>query len=59
MRKFFRRVENCVSCDMVPEVIAVQTRMGATDAGKLRYAAKLLNVSRLPMPPVLAPSSGP
>ncbi len=54
MRKFFAECENCVSCDMVPEVIGVQTRMGATDAGKLRYAAKLLNVSRLPMPPVLA-----
>jgi hypothetical protein len=50
MRKFFRTVQNCVACDMVPAVIGVETRMGAEVAGDLHYAAKLLNVSRLPMP---------
>lgn len=50
MRKFFSATENCVSLDMVPEVIGVQSKFGAVDAGQLRYAAKLLNVSRLPMP---------
>ena len=55
MRKFFSVAENCVSLDMVPEVIGVQSRMGAKVAGQLRYAAKLLDVSRLPMPPVPAP----
>ena len=50
MRKFFRTVENCVACDMVPTVIAVETRLGAVEAGKMQYAAKLLDVSRLPSP---------
>jgi hypothetical protein len=55
MRKFFRTAENCVACDMVPAVIQVETRLGAEVAGDLHYAAKLLNVSRLPVPPVPAP----
>jgi hypothetical protein len=54
MRHFFRATENCVACDMVPAVIGVETRLGAEVAGKLSYAAKLMNVSRLPMPPVPA-----
>jgi hypothetical protein len=52
MRAFFRATENCVACDMVPAVIGVETRLGAQVAGQLQYAAKLLNVSRLPAPPV-------
>ncbi len=55
MRRFFRTAENCVACDMVPAVIGVETRMGAEVAGDLHYAAKLLNISRLPVPPVPAP----
>jgi hypothetical protein len=55
MRKFFRTAQNCVACDMVPAVIGVETRMGAEKAGSLHYAAKLLNVSRLPAPPIPAP----
>jgi hypothetical protein len=55
MRSFFRAAENCVVCDMVPAVIGVETRLGAKVAGELQYAAKLMNVSRLPMPPVPAP----
>jgi hypothetical protein len=55
MRMFFRTTENCVACDMVPAVIAVESRLGAEVAGQLQYAAKLLNVSRLPVPPVLSP----
>ncbi len=50
MRKFFRTVDNCVACDMVPAVITVETRMGAVVAGDLEYRAKLLDVSRLPAP---------
>ena len=50
MRRFFRATENYVSCDMVPAVIAIETRLGAELAGPLRYAAKLLSVSRLPAP---------
>jgi hypothetical protein len=55
MRSFFRQTENCVVCDMVPAVIGVETRLGAGVVGELRYEAKLMNVSRLPMPPVPAP----
>ena len=55
MRMFFRTTENCVACDMVPAVIAVESRLGAGVAGQLQYAAKLLNVSRLPVPPVPSP----
>ncbi len=55
MRTFFRAAENCVACDMVPAVIAVESRLGAEVAGQLQYAAKLLNVSRLPMPPIPSP----
>ncbi len=54
MRKFFRTVQNCVACDMLPAVIGVETRLGAEVAGDLHYAAKLLNVSRLPAPPIPA-----
>ena len=52
MRAFFRTTENFVACDMVPAVIGVETRLGAEVAGQLQYAAKLLNVSRLPAPPI-------
>jgi hypothetical protein len=55
MRSFFRSTENCVVCDMVPAVIGIETRLGAEVVGDLRYAAKLMNVSRLPMPSVPAP----
>ena len=55
MRSFFRQTENCVVCDMVPAVIGVETRLGAGVVGDLRYEAKLMNVSRLPMPSVPAP----
>ena len=55
MRSFFRSTENCVVCDMVPAVIGIETRLGAELVGELQYAAKLMNVSRLPMPSVPAP----
>src|SRR5918998_83299 len=55
MRRFFRTTENCVACDMVPAVISVESRLGAEVAGQLQYAAKLLNVSRLPVPPLPSP----
>ena len=55
MRRYFRATENFVACDMVPAVITVETRLGAEVAGELSYAAKLLNVSRLPVPPVPGP----
>ena len=56
MRAFFRATENCVACDMVPAVIGVESRLGAEVAGQLQYAAKLLNVSRLPVPPIPSPA---
>jgi hypothetical protein len=55
MRTFFRATENCVACDMVPAVIEVESRLGAEVAGQLQYAAKLLNVSRLPVPSIPSP----
>ena len=55
MRRFFRTTENFVACDQVPAVISIETRLGAEVVGELRYAAKLLNVSRLPVPPVPEP----
>jgi hypothetical protein len=55
MRAFFRATENCVACDMVPAVIQVETRLGAEVAGQLQYAAKLLNVARLPVPQIPPP----
>ena len=51
MRRFFRTAENCVSVDQVPEAMAVETRLGAKEAGKLHYAAKILDVSQLPRVP--------
>jgi len=54
MRTFFSTVENSVACDMIPSVIETQNQMGTEVAGELRYAAKLLDVSRLPMPAVPA-----
>jgi hypothetical protein len=32
--------------------MGIETRTGAEVAGQLQYAAKLLNVSRLPVPPI-------
>jgi hypothetical protein len=55
MRKFFRSTENCVAVDMLPSVIAVETRLGAEAAGGMQYVAKLLNVSRLPSPRLPSP----
>jgi len=55
MRRFFRTAENCVAIDMLPMVIAVETRLGAEIVGELGYEAKLLDVSRLPAPPVPTP----
>ena len=52
MRKFFRTAENCVACDMLPSVIGVETRLGAEDAGEMQYGIKLLDVARLPTPPL-------
>ena len=48
MRCFFRTVENCVSCDTALEAIAVETRLGAKEAGKLQFAAKVWNVAGVP-----------
>jgi hypothetical protein len=56
MRRFFRTAENCVSCDQVPEAVAVETRLGAKEAGKLHYAAKILDLSEIPrLPAPLGP----
>jgi hypothetical protein len=48
MRTLFRTCQNCVTCDIVPAVINVQTRLGAEEVGKLQNAMKLLDVSGIP-----------
>ena len=48
MRRFFRTCENCVTGDVLPAVISVETRLGAEESGNLQHAAKLLNVAGLP-----------
>ncbi len=55
MRRFFRTAENCVACDTAPEVIGVQTRLGAEEAGKLRFAAKVWDVRGIPNLPASFP----
>ncbi|MDN5698184.1 MAG: GNAT family N-acetyltransferase, partial [Rubrobacter sp.] len=35
MRRFFKSVDNCFACDMVPAVIDVQSRFGADVAGQM------------------------
>src|ERR687898_2623254 len=59
MRKFFRSTQNCVAVDMLPSVIAVETRLGAEEAGAMQNGAKLLNVSRPPTPPLPSPVERP
>ncbi|MCA1737301.1 MAG: GNAT family N-acetyltransferase [Actinobacteria bacterium] len=55
MRRFFRTAENCIAIDMLPTVIAVETRLGAEVVGEMQYEAKLLDVSRLPVPRIPGP----
>ncbi|MGI8859058.1 MAG: GNAT family N-acetyltransferase [Rubrobacteraceae bacterium] len=54
MRRFFRYADNCVSSDQVEEAMAVETKLGAEPAGKLQYAAKVMDVSQLPRLPKAA-----
>src|SRR5918997_115343 len=51
MRRFFRTCENCVTGDVVPAVISVETRLGAEEAGRLQHAAKPLNLAGVPALP--------
>lgn len=55
MRAYFRACENLVTCDMVPAVVQLERRMGGEEVGDISYAAKLLNVSKLPIPRLPAP----
>jgi len=48
MRKFFRNCENCVTSDVLPAVISVETRLGAEESGRLHHAAKPLNIAGAP-----------
>jgi hypothetical protein len=48
MRKFFRNCENCVTGDVLPAVISVETRLGAEESGRLHHAAKPLNIAGVP-----------
>jgi hypothetical protein len=55
MRRFFRTCENCVTGDVVPAVISVETRLGAEEAGRLQHAAKPLDVAGVPALPKSIP----
>jgi hypothetical protein len=55
MRRFFRTCENCVACDVTPAVIRIETMLGAEEAGRLQFAAKLWNVAGIPAFPTSAP----
>ena len=55
MRKFFRTCENCVTCDAVPAVIGIETKLGAEEAGRLQSTAKLWNVAGVPGFPTSIP----
>jgi hypothetical protein len=55
MRKFFRTCENCVTGDVLPAVIGVETRLGAEEAGRLQHAAKPLNLAGIPAFPKSVP----
>jgi hypothetical protein len=55
MRKFFRTCENCVTGDVMPAVISVETRLGAEEVGRFQHAAKLLNIAAVPTFPTSIP----
>src|SRR5919107_199111 len=55
MRKFFRTCENCVTGDVMPAVISVETRLGAEESGNFQHPAKLLNVTGIPAWPTSIP----
>jgi hypothetical protein len=55
MRRFFRTCENCVACDTMPAVISIETRLGAEEAGRFQFAAKLWNVAGVPAFPTSIP----
>jgi hypothetical protein len=59
MREFFRTCENCVACDQAQEAVQIEKWMGAEEVGKLRYAAKLLDMTRLSKLPASVPMSIP
>jgi hypothetical protein len=48
MRKLFRTCDNCVTSDTATAVIGIETRLGAEEAGRLQFAAKLWNIAALP-----------
>src|SRR5215208_4729717 len=55
MRTFFRTCENCVACDQEQKAVQIEKRMGAVEVGTLRYAAKLLDLTKLPKLPKSVP----
>src|SRR5215212_1642059 len=55
MRRFFRTCENCVTGDVLPAVISVETRLGAEEVGSLQHAARLQKVKGLPAFPTSIP----
>jgi ribosomal protein S18 acetylase RimI-like enzyme len=54
MRRFFRTAENCVSLNQVPDAMEVEKGLGTEVSGRLRYEAKLLDLSGVPRAPAPA-----
>lgn len=50
MRTYFRTCPNTVTCDWLPAVIAVQTRLGTKPVGQLEHFGKPLVGAKLPLP---------
>src|SRR5215212_3819238 len=48
MRRFLGTAENCVACNHHSAVVDIATRLGTKEVGKLQFAAKVWNVSKIP-----------
>jgi hypothetical protein len=57
MREFFRACDNCVTSDTTPAVIGVEMRLGAEEAGRLEFGAKLWHISEVPGFPTAIPGA--
>jgi hypothetical protein len=55
MRRFFRTCENCVTCDVAPAAISIETGLGAEESGRLQNAVKVRNIAGLPAFPTSIP----
>jgi hypothetical protein len=57
MRRFFHTSQHSVACNLSSVATKIEARLGAEEVGRLRYATKLLDVSRLPQLPRWMPAA--